>query len=510
MKSTVLSLLTLFCVTVAVAQNSYYSSIEGLTKVELKRALHDMMQPQQTLSYGSGKDHTWQGFWQTDRMEDYQVLDRYSDSIFYFNPQDTTASIKTMNIEHIWANSWWGHEVNEAYCDLFNLYPAEKYANIAKSNNPIGVVTSNVDYDNNSIKRGMSNCYRADSLIKVWEPADQWKGDFARTYFYMATCYTQLRDIWQTKEGWLTADMSEWPTLQPWVYRLMLDWARQDPIDEIEIQRNDVIYCIQGNRNPFVDLPQLEEYIWGTMMDSAFHADAQIIIDPIVIPVDTIETEIADFFEDFETGSKGSYAIGDVTCTASSWTMNEALIGGESERWKDHYLGKRSVRMRNGYIEMMDDYVDGCDTLSFYAGRYGDVEKEGESCLSVYYSTDEGENWLPIVESEPMGSWKQYVYDMDVKDIIRLRFVCDGGGVGGTYRINIDNICMTHYVEPEPILIGDVNGDKQVSIADVTMLVNIILGKTTEGYEEKVADVNGDGAISIADVTALVNKILGK
>ena len=67
---------------------------------------------------------------------------------------------------------------------------------------------------------------------------------------------------------------------------------------------------------------------------------------------------------------------------------------------------------------------------------------------------------------------------------------------------------MTHYVEP--ILIGDVNGDKQVSIADVTMLVNIILGKTTEGYNTKVADVNGDGVISIADVTALVNIILGK
>ncbi len=503
MKRTVLSLLTLFCVTVAVAQNSYYSSIEGLTKVELKRALHDIIQPQQVLSYGSKKGHTWDGFWQTDQMDNYQIRDRYSNDVNVFNPEDTCASNPAMNIEHIWANSWWGHAVNDAYCDLFNLYPSEKYANIAKSNNPIGVVTSNVDFDNNSIKRGMSNCYRADSLIKVWEPADKWKGDFARTYFYMATCYTQLREIWQTKEGWLTADMSEWPTLQPWVYNLMLQWARQDPIDEIEIQRNDVIYCIQGNRNPFVDLPQLEEYIWGTMMDSAFHADAQIIIDPIVIPVDTIETEIADFFEDFEKGSKGGYAIGDVACTAATWTMSDALMGSLET---DHFYGNKGVRIRNGYIEMTEDYADGCDSLSFYAGMYGTTASGAN--LSVYYSTDEGENWLPIVESEPMGSWKQYVYDMDVKDIIRLRFVCDGGGVGGTYRINIDNICMTHYVEP--ILIGDVNGDKQVSIADVTMLVNIILGKTTEGFDTKVADVNGDKQITIADVTALVNIILGK
>ncbi|MBQ6189332.1 MAG: endonuclease [Bacteroidaceae bacterium] len=516
MKRTVLSLLTLFCVTVAVAQNSYYSSIEGLTKVELKRALHDMMQPQHTLSYGSGEGHTWQGFWQTDRMEDNQVYDRYSNEKRYFNPEDTTASITGIDIEHVWAKSWFGGSLKVTPArDLFNLLPSDYSANRSKSNNPIGVVTQNpAGFDNGSVKRGNSTVTYPGETVNVWEPADKWKGDFARIYFYMATCYWDVKDedgnsLWG-EESLRTLDGSEWPTLLSNVYSLMLQWARQDPVDSIEIKRNEAVYHIQGNRNPFIDLPSLSEYIWGTMMDSAFHADAQIIIDPIVIPVDTIETEIADFFEDFETGSKGSYAIGDVTCTASSWTMNEALIGGESERWKDHYLGKRSVRMRNGYIEMMDDYVDGCDTLSFYAGRYGDVEKEGESCLSVYYSTDEGENWLPIVESEPMGSWKQYVYDMDVKDIIRLRFVCDGGGTGGTNRINIDNICMTHYVEPEPILIGDVNGDKQVSIADVTMLVNIILGKTTEGYDTKVADVNGDKQITIADVTALVNIILGK
>ena len=500
MKRTVLSLLTLFCVTVAVAQNSYYSSIEGLTKVELKRALHDMMQPQQTLSYGSGKDHTWQGFWQTDRMEDYQVLDRYSDSIFYFNPLDTTASIKTMNIEHIWANSWWGHEVNEAYCDLFNLYPAEKYANIAKSNNPIGVVTSNVDYDNNSIKRGMSNCYRADSLIKVWEPADKWKGDFARTYFYMATCYTQLREIWQTKEGWLTADMSEWPTLQPWVYRLMLDWARQDPVDEIEKQRNDVIYCIQGNRNPFVDLPQLEEYIWGTMMDCAFHADAQIIIDPIVISVDTIETEMADFFEDFETGSKTKYeSIQNVSCTSSEWLM--AADTYLKKDASDSHNGERAVRMRSqGYIEMTEDYTEGCDSLLFYAGKFS---SDQSAKLSVYYSIDEGDTWVAVVEDMAVSEWQQYAYHLEKDHPVRLRFACNGST---TKRINLDDIRMTPYKE----IVGDVNGDKQVSIADVTMLVNIILGKTTEGFDRKVADVNGDKQITIADVTALVNIILGK
>ena len=58
---------------------------------------------------------------------------------------------------------------------------------------------------------------------------------------------------------------------------------------------------------------------------------------------------------------------------------------------------------------------------------------------------------------------------------------------------------------------GDVNGDSQVTIADVTALVNIILGKDTAGqYNHEAADVNRDNGITIADVTALVNIILGK
>ena len=55
---------------------------------------------------------------------------------------------------------------------------------------------------------------------------------------------------------------------------------------------------------------------------------------------------------------------------------------------------------------------------------------------------------------------------------------------------------------------GDVNGDQMVSVTDVTLLVNIILGETDD-YDEYAADLNGDGFISIADVTLLVNIILG-
>ena len=93
------------------------------------------------------------------------------------------------------------------------------------------------------------------------------------------------------------------------------------------------------------------------------------------------------------------------------------------------------------------------------------------------------------------------------------------GGKGTTYDANHEDKTYAHidggtsnpsyFSEKQAFLRGDVNGDGKVTIADVTALVNIILGKTTN-YNAAVADINGDTKITIADVTALVNLILGK
>ena len=253
----------------ALAQEQYYRKAEGLRGTQLKAALHDLIQPEQVLNYGGGAGKTWSGFWQTDQMEDMQVRDRYSNTVRYLNPDMTAVS--GMNIEHIWANSWWGHERNNAYQDLFNLYPADATANGRKSNNPIGVVDGTVAYSNGVTKVGKSSSYRADSLITAWEPADQWKGDFARTYFYMATCYSHMTSLWTTTEGLLTVDPHSPLLMRPWVYNLMLEWAEADPLDEIEQERCEAIFSIQGNRNPFVDYPELCQYIWGDKADAQFY-----------------------------------------------------------------------------------------------------------------------------------------------------------------------------------------------------------------------------------------------
>ena len=258
--------------TAVCGQERYYRPVEGLKKAELKSALCGLIQPEQVLDYGGrGEGYTWAGFAEADRMPDgVTVRDRYSDIVREF---DGLEAVPGMNIEHVFANSWWGHTVNNAYCDLFNLFPSDASANGRKSNNPMGMVTGKVSFDNGVTRVGQSASYREDSLITVWEPADRWKGDFARTFFYMATCYEGLQDEWQTNEGLLVVEKNRYPTLRPWVSRMLLEWSEADPVDDIERERNEAVYGIQGNRNPFVDYPQLADYIWGDSMEYAFYTD---------------------------------------------------------------------------------------------------------------------------------------------------------------------------------------------------------------------------------------------
>ncbi len=101
----------------------------------------------------------------------------------------------------------------------------------------------------------------------VFEPADEYKGDFARTYFYVVTAYQNLS--W--KYTYMVAD-GDYPSLQPWAIEMLLKWHRDDPVSEKELKRNEVVYSIQTNRNPFIDYPELAEYIWGRPYGPDFRA----------------------------------------------------------------------------------------------------------------------------------------------------------------------------------------------------------------------------------------------
>lgn len=246
----------------------YYSSLKGKKGAELKTAIHDIIKKANVLSYGSGKGHTWWGFWSTDRNENGYFIDRYSAEKEWVKSTSQGAVGAGMNIEHSFPKSWWGGAKNQAYEDLYNLMPCESRINSTKSNYPMGKVVSG-DKGNGWTKVGKGtdgNWY--------WEPADPWKGDFARGYMYMATAYQNYN--WNGERALQILQQGAYPTLKEWAYTLYIQWAKADKPNALEIKRNNDVAKIQGNRNPYVDFPNLMEYVWGDSTNIAFNPETTV------------------------------------------------------------------------------------------------------------------------------------------------------------------------------------------------------------------------------------------
>ena len=220
-----------FTVSEAQIPDGYYSSLKGKKGAALKNAVYEVIKDANVLSYGSGSGHTWEGFYTTDRTDENMVIDRYSYEEHYFG--HIGSAVGGMNIEHSFPKSWWGGSKNQAYQDLFNLMPSETTINSKKSNYPMGEVTSG------DIGNGCTKVSNGNNGYKLWEPADQWKGDFARGYMYMATAYQNLN--WSGTQALQILQQGEYPTLQKWAYTLYMKWARTDKVDELEIKRNDAV-----------------------------------------------------------------------------------------------------------------------------------------------------------------------------------------------------------------------------------------------------------------------------
>lgn len=247
---------------------SYYSSLKGKKGAELKTAIHDIIKKANVLSYGSGNRKTWWGFWSTDRDESGRFIDRYSAESEWEMSTSQGAAGAGMNIEHSFPKSWWGKTEVQAYKDLYNLMPCKSKINSTKSNYPMGKVVSG-DKGNGWTKVGEGTDGK-----KYWEPADPWKGDFARGYMYMATAYQDYN--WVGTQALQILQQGAYPTLQKWAYTLYIQWAKADKPDALEIKRNNDVAKIQGNRNPYVDFPNLMEYVWGDSTNIAFNPETTV------------------------------------------------------------------------------------------------------------------------------------------------------------------------------------------------------------------------------------------
>ncbi|MBN2766837.1 MAG: endonuclease [Paludibacteraceae bacterium] len=241
----------------------YYNNAVGKKQKDLKTALHVIINPHTAIEYYSSAT----SFRTTDWHPDGYFWDMYS------NVKKTTWSGSGLNREHNMPKSWFGIASGEESSepigtDLHNLYPSERNANSAKSNYALGVVGASPTFNNGVVKVGKS-AYPGYSGT-VFEPANEYKGDFARCYMYMVTCYEDYATRWTSTGVTSMLSNNAYPVFKPYAINLLMEWHRNDPVSSKEINRNNAVDNIQRNRNPFVDFPVLAEYIWGEYQDESW------------------------------------------------------------------------------------------------------------------------------------------------------------------------------------------------------------------------------------------------
>lgn len=263
-------------------KDGYYNGMNGKKKEALKKAAKQAVTKHTRLEYYSLPEY-WEYSDVYPDLVDGQKRwwDMYSDAVYLIrNGQSGRQSFSAnkMQREHAVPKSWWKKngnvEYTPCYSDMWNLYPSDAAANQAKLNYPFGV-TQSASFNNGVTKVGTPASGYGGGCANVFEPGDQYKGDFARAIFYVATVYDDINWVYH-----YMFNQEEYPTLTGWAINMLLQWSRTDPVSQKEIDRNNYVEQYQGNRNPFVDFPELAEYIWGVRQTETFYVDQQQGSDP--------------------------------------------------------------------------------------------------------------------------------------------------------------------------------------------------------------------------------------
>ena len=294
-----LTLLLILCVTSIWAQGpnnsgTYYQAANGKKGEALKTALFNIIKNPDVVSYNGLID----AYHKTDTRTDGKIRDWYSNATNYtWNDRNGNASEGAgWNREHSVPQSWFS-EASPMKSDIVHVLPTDCYVNNRRSSFPFGEV-GNVTYASNNSYSKLGSCKTPGYSGTVFEPNDEIKGDIARIYFYMVTCYEDQLPTWYSSYGSTEVkyvlDGNKYPGLSSWQLSMLMKWAANDPVSRKEVERNEAVYGIQNNRNPFIDYPGLEQYIWGDLMDTAFSYDSYQ--DPVGISEVSVKSEVKEVY----------------------------------------------------------------------------------------------------------------------------------------------------------------------------------------------------------------------
>ncbi len=282
----------------------YYDNATS-TDASLKTQLYQIISGHTKISY----DNLWTAFEKTDAKPNGKVWDMYSDKpdgnppyeyVFSSDQCSSTSGEGTCyNREHSFPKSWFGGEVSPMYTDLFHLYPVDGYINSRRSNYPYGEVSSATWTSKNGSKIG--KCSYPGYSGTVFEPIDEYKGDFARTYFYMVTRYENVVANWykNSSDGDAILQNNTYPVFETWFLQMLGKWHVSDPVSQKEIDRNEAVYSIQRNRNPFIDHPEFVYKIWGVGQTDTGQTTTEPTDYPIKFGTTIIKLQWTDAGGDF-------------------------------------------------------------------------------------------------------------------------------------------------------------------------------------------------------------------
>lgn len=262
---------------------NYYDGTSGLNGYELKSKLHDIVS-KKTITWHYGDLPNFYGktdvdhFYDYDSSNDTYLLDMYSN-----NPTGTTAYHYTKenlissagaeglgyNREHMMPQSSFNSNY-PMYSDLFFVIPTDARINQLRSNYPYGIAgTTNYYTFTNGSKISKNGTPNSGYTGRVYEPNSEFKGDIARSLLYYVVRYEGKLNSFNFYNGTSPAndtsplDGSEEKAYEDWFLALLLQWHNNDPVSPKEIERNNRVFAIQKNRNPFIDHPEWVNAIWS-------------------------------------------------------------------------------------------------------------------------------------------------------------------------------------------------------------------------------------------------------
>ena len=291
--SLVFAVVLLLPLPVRAITSSYYNSINGQKETALRNALYTITSVGPS---GMSYDGLWTAYQTTDVYPSDstgkagKIWDMYSDCLFTPTGKGDGKQCGTysgvcdcFNREHSLPKSWF-NEKKPAYYDLGHIVPTDGKVNGMRSNNVFGECASGyATWGTGKLGKAKAvttmNVKGSSTITTTFtgtafEPADKYKGDFARMYMYMVIRYkpgnSNSVDLAAAGEGSTMFNSTDTNYgLTDYSIALLMKWHRQDPVSQKEIDRNNGMETTQGNRNPFIDYPCLAEYLWGNKAGQA-------------------------------------------------------------------------------------------------------------------------------------------------------------------------------------------------------------------------------------------------